>query len=582
MRIFPIFFNAEQTYFTIETALNFRILGACAALMCISISAESFCQPRYWVYFRDRGFTTPEEIHAALAREETRLSPATRDRLRKMRSEASLLGEHDLPVCNDYLQEIEAVTGLEPHAVVRCINAASYAFDAGQRELVEKLPFVLKITPVRRFARDIEAIPDAVNRPTRFLQAADTLNYGDSYAQNALENFPPAHDAGYDGRGVLVGMLDAGWNLLEHRCFETLDIVATWDFVNGDTSVANDPGQMGEGSHGTKTLSCLAGYDPGYLIGAAYGISVALAKTENTEYELPIEEDNWAAGIEWLDSLGCVIATSSLSYPSLHTYEELDGNTTVITIAADNAVARGIVVLNSAGNRGNYPYPNNKMGPPSDGDSVLAIGSVNADSTRSSFSSLGPTYDGRIKPDLMAMGNAVTTASSVNPEGYTVASGTSFSTPITAGACALLLQADPELTPMQVHAFLKSTGTQAHNQDTLNGWGIYDVWRAIQAVLAGVSPELSTQAPRGFQITAVHPNPFNPQTVIHFTLPAAGEARLRVFDVSGRSLRGVERRIFTAGEHRWMWDAGGLSSGIYWLQLETDWGAQVREVILLK
>jgi hypothetical protein len=560
--------------------LNLRILAVGAALICIAVGGEGFCQQRYWVYFRDKGCTTPEEIRTALAREESRLSSAARERLRKVRPEAHLLSEADLPVCTGYLREIRALTGLEPHAVVRSINAASYAFDVEQRACVERLPFVLKTAPVRRFARDPE--PDAGSRPARSLRDADTLNYGDSFTQNALENFPPAHDAGYDGRGVLVGMLDAGWNLLEHRCFETLDIVATWDFVNGDSSVANDPGQMGEGSHGTKTLSCLAGYDPGYLIGAAYGISIALAKTENTEYELPIEEDNWAAGIEWLDSLGCVIATSSLSYPSLHSYEELDGNTTVITIAADNAVARGIVVLNSAGNRGNYTYPNNKMGPPSDGDSVLAIGSVNADSMRSSFSSLGPTYDGRIKPDLMAMGNAVTTASSVNPEGYTVASGTSFSTPITAGACALLLQADPALTPMQVHAFLKATGTQAHNPDTLNGWGIYDVWRAIQAVIAGVSPDIPTEMPRGFQIMAVYPNPFNPQTVIQFTLPAAGEARLRVFDASGRSLRGVERRFFTAGEQRWVWDAGDFSSGVYWLRLETDWGGQIRKVILLK
>lgn len=562
--------------------MNSRILSALAALICISIGAESFCQPRYWVYFRDKGCTRPEEVRAALAREESRLSAATRERLRKVRPEANLLVEADLPVCTAYLEEIEALTGFQPHAVVRVINAASYAFDAECRERVEGLPFVLKTAPVRRFERDLEPEPEAETHLARFLRDADTLNYGDSYTQNALENFPAAHEAGYDGRGVLVGILDAGWNLLEHRCFEALDIVATWDFVNGDSSVANDPGQMGEGSHGTKTLSCLAGYDPGYLIGTAYGISVALAKTENTEYELPIEEDNWAAGIEWLDSLGCVIATSSLSYPTLHTYEELDGNTTVITIAADNAVARGIVVLNSAGNRGNYSYPNHKMGPPSDGDSVLAIGSVNADSLRSSFSSLGPTYDGRIKPDLMAMGNAVTTASSVNPDGYTVASGTSFSTPITAGACALLLQADPELTPMQVHAFLKATGTQAHNPDTLNGWGIYDVWRAIQAVLAGVSPEVPAAPPREFQITAVYPNPFNLQTALQFTLPAVGEARLRVFDASGRSLRGVERRILSAGEHRWVWDARGCASGVYWLQLETDWGGRICEVILLK
>jgi hypothetical protein len=555
-----------------------------ASWLCSVVQAA---EPRTWVLFRDRGYSSPQELREALHHETDLLLPATRQRLLKVRSANALLNEADLPIYMPYLKEIERLTGQNPHALCRAINGASFALDQEQIGLVQSLPFVLGVKPVLTFRdSDNRSEPPAPEPDTRILM--DSLFYGSSYLQNAIENFPPAHEAGYTGEGVLVGMLDAGWNNLGHVCFDSLEIIATWDFVNGDSSVANDPGQMGEGSHGTKTLSCLAGYDRQNLIGTAYGISVALAKTENTGYELLIEEDNWAAGIEWLDSLGCAVVSSSVSYRWFDNGDTIfywmrNGNTTIITNAADNAVARGIVVLNSVSNHGTDAYPYNKMNVPADGDSVLGIGAVNSDSTRASSSSIGPTYDGRIKPDLMALGVSVKVASPYDSLNYLFGGGTSFSTPITAGACALLLQADPALTPMQIHAFLKASATQALNPDTLNGWGIYDVWQAIQAALsAAPGSSGSASLPSQFRIVSIHPNPFNGATRISFDLPNPETIALWIYDLSGRSLGAIAQGPFAAGRHEVIWNYLPASSGIYIVHLQSPQYSHSQKVIYLK
>jgi hypothetical protein len=534
---------------------------------------------RTWVIFRDRGYTGADQIRQAVDREIATLLPATRQRLLKVRAPQDLLSEADLPISPGYLQEIERITGLKPHALSRALNGASYAFTAEQIVQARSLPFVKETRPVRGFQYDPEIQREPISPLKQgYRSVQDSAEYGNSWLQNALENFIPAHEAGYSGAGVFVGQLDNGWNNLGHRCFNTLEVVAQWDFVHGDSIASGDPGG---GTHGTRTLSCFAGYDPGYFIGTAHGVHVALAETESDQYELPIEEDNWAAGIEWLDSLGVVIATSSVSYGTLHSYWELDGNTTVITIAADNAVARGIVVLNSAGNHGGWGYPGEKMSPPADGDSVLAIGAVQGDSTRASFSSIGPTYDGRIKPDLMALGTSVLVASPGDTINYTYGSGTSFSTPLTAGACALLLEANPSLTPMQVHELLKASATQATNPDTLNGWGIYNVWQAIQ--VAGIAPQPpGSLVPSDFQLIGVHPNPFNAMTTISYQISAFSQVKLTVWDAGGRFLTTLANEYQAAGKHSVMFHRSDLASGIYLVKLEVDDGETSQKLVLLK
>ncbi len=174
-----------------------------------------------------------------------------------------------------------------------------------------------------------------------------------------LINVPIAHDSGYKGQGIMVASFDAGFDNLQHPVFDSIRArgLRTYDFVNHDTIVGNQTGQMGEGSHGTLTLSLVGGFRPGNLISPAFRSNYILAKTENTESETPLEEDNWIAAAEWADSLGADIITSSLIYigmdsGSVRSYDWtwMNGDSCVITIGADLAVNKGILVCNSAGN----------------------------------------------------------------------------------------------------------------------------------------------------------------------------------------------------------------------------------------
>ena len=215
-----------------------------------------------------------------------------------------------------------------------------------------------------------------------------------------------------------------------------------------------------------------------------------LARTEDAVTETPIEEDNWIAAMEWADSIGVDVTSTSLGYIDFdspftsYTWEDMDGNTAAITIAADYAVSLGITVVNSAGNEGGNST-HNTLGAPSDGDSVIAVGAVTSSGIRASFSSVGPTVDGRIKPDVMAMGSNNYYAST-SGNGYWNGSGTSFSCPLVAGVCALLLQKNPALTPMEVLQLLRSTATQSNNPNNEYGWGIINALSAINLIVVPV------------------------------------------------------------------------------------------------
>ncbi len=296
-------------------------------------------------------------------------------------------------------------------------------------------------------------------------------------------NVPAVHDSGFTGQGVTICVMDAGFNRLSHDAFLSMNIIAAWDFVNNDPNVG-DEGDLGTGTHGTMTLSTIGGFAPGHLIGPAFNSSYIVAKTENTDSETPIEEDNWIAAMEWADSIGVDVTSTSLSYldydppyPS-YTWEDMDGNTTIITNGADYAASIGIVVVNSAGNEG-YNSSHNTLGAPADGDSVITAGAVTSSGSRSSFSSVGPTVDGRFKPDIMALGSGDVVASPYNDHNYTTASGTSFSCPLSAGVAALILCSNPNLTPMQVRDAMRNTASQSSNPDNLYGWGILNALDAI-------------------------------------------------------------------------------------------------------
>lgn len=383
------------------------------------------------------------------------------------------------------LQKLQMLN-IEPVVVSNWLKAVSAFLSEREIGILRTVPFIIRIQPVASFSiRPPEPTP--FEKPFFMNDGkVHNVNYGTSLTQNELIRIPDVHDLGLTGQGIKIGMMDTGFDYRNRAVFSNLKVLGEKDFVFGDYNTVNETGEPGdEDDHGAQTLSVIAGYDEGQLIGPAYHAEFALAKTEWKPTETRIEEDYWVAGLEWLvDSMRVQIVSSSLGYNNFddgsgYTYKDMNGNTCVTTIAADLAVKKGVTMVVSAGNEGNSQW--HYILSPADGDSVIAAGAVSSNGVLAGFSSMGPTSDGRIKPDVVAMGVGVYTVSPSRSgkSSYLFANGTSFSCPLTAGVCALVLQAHPELNPMQIRDALRNTADRSQNPDTLYGWGLVNAYEAV-------------------------------------------------------------------------------------------------------
>jgi len=445
-------------------------------------------QNKYWIFFKDKGPQRLEKMSERTAASNLGISPRAWKRRSKV-DKPELIDNLDVPVYEGYLQGIEKM-GLIPVAFSRWLNAVSVMADPEMIKKIKSLTFVKRIQPVASFTRKPPEPGEIAKPKSQQAPGEHTYDYGPSFDQNNQIRIPEVHDLGLDGKGVLIGMIDSGFDYQGKKVFSHLGIVGEYDFYWDDSTTAdqeNDPSYpdvsllLDQDSHGTQTLSVIGGFWEGYLIGPAFGASFMLAKTEWLAEERRIEEDHWVEAIEWMEREGVDIVSSSLGYGVFvddgfsYSYEDLDGNTCVTTVAADIAAAKGVLVVNSAGNRDFWEYVNS----PADGDSVIAVGAVDFTGERMGFSSIGPTYDGRTKPDVMAMGGSVIVTDPITLDAISGNSGTSFSCPLVAGVCALVLQAHPELGPMQVRKALRETADRAQNPDNFYGWGLVDAYEAV-------------------------------------------------------------------------------------------------------
>lgn len=535
-----------------------------------------------WIEFTDKGTDT----EWLLSHPETYLTRESIERRKKVKPLNSLVDISDLPLNRNYITQLQN-TGIEIKQRSKWFNRISCYATKVQIEQIINEDFVSKVELVRTFKKnrfDTELDP-ALNIVQEenggFNSSAYLLNYGSSLSQMEIINAPVAHDSGYYGQGVLIASFDTGFSNLNHPVFDSIRArgLRTYDFVNHDTNVANQSGQMGEGSHGTQTLSLVGGYRPGNLISPAFRSKFILAKTENTDSETPLEEDNWVAAAEWADSLGADIITSSLGYIEMdpgstrsYDWTWMNGDSCVITIGADIAVNKGIIVVNSAGNEG-FHATHNTLGAPSDGDSVIAVGSVNTNKNRSSFSSVGLSVDGRIKPDVCALGNGnVVAASTSGSTGYSSGSGTSFSCPMTAGVCAMILSANPSLTPRQVWQVLTVKADSSFAPSRRRGWGLINAWESIKLAktLTSVGGNSASFVPEGYSLGQNIPNPFNPSTVISYNLAKDDNVSIKVYNILGREVGTIVNQFQRAGRHEVNFNGGNLSSGIYFYTMAVN------------
>jgi serine protease AprX len=472
-----------------------------------------------WVFLADKGPLKRAEVEARLRELAGRLPAASLERRLRARGTRPF-DTRDLPLYRPYVMKL-ADTGVEIRAFSKWLNAVSVTATVDQIEEMARLPFVesLRLVSGRRGG------PEPVAACSAPPAAPASGEYGESWRQLEQIQVLPLHAEGYTGAGIKVAVFDTGF-WLEHEAFDDINVIAEWDFINDDSVTANQAGDRDDQHcHGTMCLSVIGGHSVGSLIGPAYGAQYILAKTEDMAQEQPVEEDWWIEAAEWADSLGAQVISSSLCYNDWYTYEDMDGNTAPITIAADMAAANGIVVVNAAGNSGSSEWK--YILAPADGDSVVTLGSVDSTGVRSYWSSQGPTYDGRIKPTVMAMGEATFIADPVGgTSAYRRGSGTSFATPLAAGAIALILEKNPLWTSAQVLDAVMNTASMAGSPDTLYGYGILAAHAASEYPAAGVA---SHQRPG--RLLTVYPNPAVSEFVI---LHKGISGYARIFDAAGR------------------------------------------------
>jgi subtilisin family serine protease len=528
--------------------------------------AQSFS--KYWVEFTDKNnsvysLNTPSAF----------LSQKAIDR--RIKQNISIV-ENDLPVNQWYIDSI-VNSGSKVLNRSKWFNAVSiYTTDTVVLNKIKSFSFVKSTSTVAvlsshydknlydkfEFERQLSVEEDETDITT-----SSGYNYGSSSNQISMIGGDVLHSLGYSGEGMVIAVIDAGFKNVDiMEAFDSLwanqQILGTWDFVQNDKSVYEDD------THGMMVLSTMGGNLPAQLVGTAPKASYWLLRSEDSSSEYPIEEDNWAAAAEFADSVGADVINSSLGYSTFdnsvfdYTYADMNGNSTRITKAADLLASKGVLVVSSAGNEGNGSW--HYITAPADGDSVLCIGAVDANGSYASFSATGPTYDGRIKPNVATQGSSAIVASAGG--GIQSGSGTSFASPIMAGAAACLWQAHPAYTNIEIMDVIQKSASQYANPDSLLGYGIPNLAMA-DLLLSGVAVVDYNLD----ELLKVFPLPFNDKINVWFYSSSNQDVKIQIVDLSGRIIYSEQKNMYKNSYNPMIMSAlAGLSHGIYIFNLMTE------------
>lgn len=473
--------------------------------------------------------------------------------------------ENDIPISNFYLDSLKTL-GLKIINKSKWLNTVVvYTSDSELIDTITKYDFVK--SKYKSTKNDIaESQINLLRNNTSHLEvnASDYLDYGYGTTQISMINGHALHQNNYKGQEITIAIIDGGFLDVDILpAFDSLwynnQIIGTRDFVDRDNQVFD------ASSHGMKVLSTMGANLPGKLIGTAPKANYWLLRSEKTDDEYTIEEDNWVAAAEFADSVGADIISSSLGYSEFdddtqnYTYSDMDGNTTHITKGADLAASKGIIVVSSAGNLGDDAWK--YISAPGDGDSVLTVGAVDAYATLAYFSSLGPTYDGRIKPNVCAMGYQ-TSVQGLDGN-ITVANGTSFSAPIIAGMAACLWQYYPELSNMDIIQKIEESAHQYSKPDNFMGYGIPDFAKA-----AGLQSTNTTSIIKNEAFVKSYPNPFYNNLIVEITLKHIESVTIELYNSTGSKVREKEFESNSPFTKTKLNNLSDLPHGIYFIKIK--------------
>ena len=483
------------------------LLGSLLLFFCIP-AARAQGVPRYLVYFKDK-----PNAATLVQKPETFLSPRAIDRRKR---QGIAITSQDVPVNPAYIQAV-GQTGAKVLFTTRWLNGALLEATDAQLAAIRALPAFKSIErnlPLATSTTTGIARLGAVNEK---FGTQETVDYGRMRDQLAMLGVPELNDKGFNGQGMLIAVLDAGFSranelvYLKHL-FDSKRILDTYDFISRNTNVYDDH------FHGLNCLSTIAANQPGVMVGAAPEASFLLYRTENEFSETPYEEATWILGAERADSLGADIISCSLGYNLFddpkynYAPKNLDGKTALVTRGAQHVTRTGMLLVNSAGNEGNNAW--RYISSPADADSILAVGAVFANRSYAPFSSVGPTADGRIKPDVAAQGAGTVIGNDLETGSSSTGNGTSFSAPLITGLAADLWQANPTLTAQQLRRALQKAGHQAARPDSLLGYGVPTAQRAQEIILQDYPP-LATE-PAIHSAAVLYPNPAQDAVYLQF------------------------------------------------------------------
>jgi len=486
------------------------------------------------------------------------------------------LDSSDLPVNTFYLSTlsnyglVKYTSRWQNSVLMRIEDSLSYVF-ISNLNFVKNLEYLSPASGSAKTKRVNKLIAKANKNDNSF----EYIEHGKSQRQIDIINLLPLHNEGNIGSGILITVLDAGFNNVNNmKAFERLrsrnGIIVAKDFVMPGNNVYN------EFTHGCYVLSTIAGDITSSYYGTAPQADFILLRTEDVNSEFPIEEYYWLIGAEFADSAGSDIISSSLGYNQFddstlnHNWAQLDGKTTIVSKAATMAFSKGMVVINSAGNDGEIAW--RKIGFPADAIGIISVGAIDSLGKYASFSSVGNSSDGRIKPEIVAVGKSTALVSTADKIFY--GNGTSFSTPTIAGAIASLMQANPSASAENIRKAVLMSANNFNNPDSLTGYGIPNFFVA-NLILKSINIDTSSKE-LSFKS---YPNPFSTGFYLVFSSPENQFVSVSLADLSGKMIWGKSIQINTGAQAFYFSDFQNINNGIYFLIINTNQKVYTTKII---